>query len=426
MSEAHPGIAVWRAQKNVSLTGHSRHPHNPSPVSLGFIAPAVSGNLTFGPIALAASIARTATLLAAPPEMLAHWKDMALMRLGWLVADGTVFALSPYIDGLADADRSNFAGSVGAGVTDLFMNALGYTWRDNAACLSASLDPHADFIYGGGNVSGHGVVLAEAYGSFAAGVNAGRISTRAKSKYKRQVKPYVANDFPCCGKVVHGYSIAFGSRPGTAGAFLEIAETRISKPRGRPASNGSKPALTPKGIATSLALAAHRSNFILMNALRVAAWIDWIRIGDEPPPDPSPVGFVQFPYAGRTFLAHADWNWPFGSPPELDSWRRWMHRRGGRYNFVEAFVMEQEAAERFLNSLSAMIGSGRASIPSELELPSIEPVGFKMGQEGSDVSMPESEYAYSLFRDGLALLERPIGRQVEYRSWSPKKGMDGN
>lgn len=30
-----------------------------------------------------------------------------------------------------------------------------------------------------------------------------------------------------------GHSIAFGSRPGTTGAFLHIAETLISKPRGR-------------------------------------------------------------------------------------------------------------------------------------------------------------------------------------------------
>jgi hypothetical protein len=34
--------------------------------------------------------------------------------------------------------------------------------------LSSTLDPHADFIYEGGNATGHGVVPAEAHGSFAA------------------------------------------------------------------------------------------------------------------------------------------------------------------------------------------------------------------------------------------------------------------
>lgn len=66
----------------------------------------------------------------------------------------------------------SLAARVGAGITDLYMNALGYTWRANAACLSSTLDPHADFIYEGGNASGHGVVLAEAHGSFAANASA--------------------------------------------------------------------------------------------------------------------------------------------------------------------------------------------------------------------------------------------------------------
>ena len=65
---------------------------------------------------------------------------------------------------LADVERTSFAGRIGAGITDLFMNALGYTWRDNASCLSGRLGAHADFLYADGAVSGHGVVLTEAHG----------------------------------------------------------------------------------------------------------------------------------------------------------------------------------------------------------------------------------------------------------------------
>jgi len=76
-----------------------------------------------------------------------------------------------------------------AGITDIAMNSLGYTWRDNADCLSVSLDPRADFIYAGGNASGYGVVLAEAHGSFSPSISNASIGGRATRKYLRQVKP---------------------------------------------------------------------------------------------------------------------------------------------------------------------------------------------------------------------------------------------
>jgi hypothetical protein len=153
-------------------------------------------SLSFGPTALAAAIARTATLQGAPVELLARFRDRALLEAEYLIEEGVPFTLSPNLRFLADAERTAFAGQVGAGITDIFMNALGYTWRDNAACLSSSLDPHADFIYEGGNAAGHGVVLVEAHGSFAANVTNATIGRRAKEKYRRQVKRWVASACP--------------------------------------------------------------------------------------------------------------------------------------------------------------------------------------------------------------------------------------
>jgi hypothetical protein len=61
--------------------------------------------------------------------MLARWGDSALTEVEWLVNDGTTFELSQYVGSLPDSKRTSFAGRVGAGVTDLLMNALGYAWR---------------------------------------------------------------------------------------------------------------------------------------------------------------------------------------------------------------------------------------------------------------------------------------------------------
>jgi hypothetical protein len=438
MSDVSTSPAVWRVEKSVHITGHTRHRHNPSPISLDFSAPDVRKNLAFGPIALAASIARTATLRDAPPEMLARWRDSALTEVEWLVADGSTFMLSQYINSLADAERTAFAGRVGAGVTDLLMNALGYTWRDNAICISGSLAPHADFIYGDGAVSGHGIVLAEARGSFAANVSATIISGQAKRKYNKQVKPHLAAESPH-GKVVHGYSIAFGSRPGAAGAFLHAAETRISKPRGRrmPPVEPT-PALNPEATPTSLVLATHRANFSLMDAPSIVGWIDWVRAGGEYPADAPPLSFLRIPYAGRMFLACMELLWPLdGYPHWLDDlWhnpRWWPHfprrhllRQSGG-DFAGWFVMEEKSAERFLNSLSAIIRGGRENIPDVLELPRVEPVGFAIDRDDGGVVLPESEYVYALYRDGLALLGSPPPRRiVGHRTWLPKDGMQGN
>ena len=195
--------AIWRVDKMVAVTGHTRHRHNPSSISASFTPSNANTTLIFGPSALAASIARTATLRDAPPEMLARWGNSALTEVEWLVDDGVTFVLSQYVHSLADAERTSFAGRIGAGVTDLLMNALGYTWRDNASSLSHSLAPHADFIYGDGAVSGHGVVLAEAHGSFAANVTSAGISRQAKHKYLRQVRNPAGVSHGVCGPGVY-------------------------------------------------------------------------------------------------------------------------------------------------------------------------------------------------------------------------------
>lgn len=425
---------IWRTDKTVAVSGHTLHRHKPSPISSGFEAPATNTALVFGPSALAASIARTSTLRGAPPEMLARWGDSALTQVEWLVQDGTTFALSEHLQALADAERTSFAGRVGAGITDLVMNALGFTWRDSASCLSSSLTPHADFIYADGAVSGHGVVLAEAHGSFAASVSAAGVTREAKRKYLRQVRPHLAAASPH-GKVVHGYSIAFGSRPGAAGAFLHIAETRITKPRGRRPPPGQTAPTPSAGVApTSLALAAHRSNFAIMDAPSIVRWIDWVRGGGERADEMEPSLFVRVPYAGRVFLCSMEMDWPFGGYPEwLDVFRhpRWWPpiRQArtlphGRHDFAGWFAMEEKAAEGFLNALSAIIRNGRDNLPEALELPHLDPAGFGFNDDAVDLRSPASEYRYALYRDGLALLGSPPPRRMAgHRMWLPKVGL---
>ncbi|WP_342739910.1 hypothetical protein [Bradyrhizobium sp. B117] len=424
-------LAVWSAQKIVPLTGHRHHKHAPNPVAPDFQAPAPAASISFGPTALAAAMARTATLLNAPPVLLSRLKDSALNDAEILIADGPVFGLTSYIASLADTERTHFAARVGAGITDLYMNGLGYVWRDNAVCLASTLNPHADFLYAGGNASGYGVVLAEAHGSFAGSVTDSKLAAQARNKYLRQVRPFIAKPSPY-GEVIHGYSVAFGSRPGTVGAFLRLSETLRRKPRRSPPPPSQRLMGAGGRPPTQIALASYRSNFVLMDALPVADWIDWTRGLRELPADIEPLAFFRLEYAGRAFLAYAHSLSLFRPPFVLMDnvvdhplWRHRWRRLADQPLSIRWFVIEEKIGERFLNALSALIRLEDRILPETLDLPSGDFVGSSADGAASITRRDGVPYEYALFRDGLALLGGPSPRHITgHRIWHPKHGLE--
>ena len=424
---------LWGAEKAVALTGYTRHQHLPGPIAPDFIAPKRAPSLTFSPLALAAAVARTETTRDdAPLAVLNALQRSTLPMLKAMVEDGTTFGLSSNFQYLADTERTFFAARIGGGITDLYMNALRYTWRANAACLSSALDPHPDFIYEGGNASGHGVVLAEAHGSFAANASAQSVHQKSKSKYLRQVKPHLGATSRH-GKVIHGYSIAFGAAPSAPGAFLSLSETKITKPK---AKGLPPPILAPEAppvgaTPMSIALAAHRSNFFLMGYDYVVDWIDWVRAADGAPPEPVPINFLKIQYDGRQYLVHPFWpyaphcEWPEGLPNYQYPWnharpvdRRWL---------LCWFAMEETAGATFLNALTSIIQDDRRSIPATFQLPTFEAIGFGIGSESAERTRDDTPYQYALFRDGLALLGAPkLDLPPSSAKWSPREGYSRN
>jgi hypothetical protein len=236
------------------------------------------------------------------------------------------------------------------------------------------------------------------------------------------------------GHVVHGYCVAFGSKPGTAGAFLSVAETRVSKPKKK---HSLPPNIQPApagGVPAPIALVTHRSNFLLMGAWQIVDWIDWMIARREMPLDRNPMAFIRFPYAGRWYLGSALSTWPVLLPPwwhedfgeSPNGIRRAAWSMLGRELFggsIGWFVMEESACIRFLNILTGAIRGGGEDRPVRLELPSFDPVGFGIG-EPRGARRPD--YDYALFRDGLALVTDPFrSHKVEMRKWSPKGGFEG-
>lgn len=235
--------------------------------------------------------------------------------------------------------------------------------------------------------------------------------------------------------VVHGYSVAFGCRPGAPGALLALGETRINKSRKKPALPSAPSLGVPgAGVPTSMALTTHGSNFLLMGARPVAKWIDWLR-GTGELPEPEAIEFLVLRYAGRQFLATIT---PFWSCPLARWWFDeifhhpfvWRHLRRGLATDSAAakpllgwFVIEESAGERFLGALSAMIRGDQAGRPERLELPNFGPQGFGFAGEGPALDGGAPDYEYALFSDGLALLGTPSRDPiVGSRVWSPKEG----
>lgn len=427
--------------KLVGLTAHTRHRHVPSPVSPYFVAPAVQKSLSFQPVALAAAIARTATTRDNVPVVLLNaQQQIALIELNMLLQRGSEFELHSHFGELADTARSQFAAKVGAGIAHLYMEALGYAWRANAVCLSSSLDPHADFVYDGGNVAGHGVVLAEAHGSFAKDISAAKVANTAKRKYTKQVKPHLAGPSPY-GNVIHGYSIAFGCKPTSLGSFLAVSETRITKPRTKIVrADATESTSEVRETPAQIALATHRSNFLLLDATDVVDWIDWSRSPDVVAmPEQRQIVFARLKYAARTYLvslASVPWMWLADHPEwwidALDNprWRhlawRARHMPARRLDTdLGLFAIEEGAGTQFLKTLSLAIQLGAGGVPPSFQLPVLEPVGFDLSEGGrlAEDSV-EGGYQYVQFRDGLALLGEPSrGRLLDFVAWSPLQGM---
>jgi hypothetical protein len=427
---------MWTAPKTVKLTTRKLCHHVPS-VSSAFAAPTPFKKITFGPDALAASIGRTSTLGNDPTTFAYTVGQLEMMKAQLLIAQGSVFSLTDKINELADAARTAFAGTIGAAITDLAMTELGYTWRDNGEILGPRNKTHPDFIYGDGSAGPDEVVIAEARGTFASRVTKTGVENLSFNKYRNQVRPFV--DKPCKhGKIVHGYSIAFGSQPGTAGAHLVITETKRKKSLSSPAPSTPASSVSVR-VQPSIVLSTHRSNFTLMGSRTIVDWIDRVRGSAEASEVPSrdaDAYFLRVPFGGRNFLVATDFGLGiFGSAPNL-RFKRSRHLLHYLYDLDHhdllpplpgempfgAFAIEETAGTKFLQALSNWVSDGVRDPREPLELPTFEPYGL----EASESSSVDRAGSYVMYRDGSALLTFPFRSgpwDFEPMRWSPADGL---
>jgi hypothetical protein len=389
----------WKTStKTVPRSGYTIHTHQAAPVQQ-FSAPAALKDLSFGPVALFASMARASALSPASAALLAALQVGASALAEALVDDmGTSFDVTSELPNVADAERTAFSGRVGAGVCDLYMSNLGYIWRASAESVISTAAPLADFVYDGGPATGHGIVLAEAKGSFTGAVTRASIRRTTDGGYIRQVDPYIAQP-TSIGPIVHGYAVGFGAQPGNAGAFLHITETGIPVTASPPPTGAPGDSTPPVSGAPNphIALGTYRADFLLANAPSVVTAIDRLRAGDAHLDDIPDQEFEILEIDGRKFIV--------GQDPALPV-RPWWWFQGGS----AMFGIEESIADSFLQTISSLLKTGGVSPHARFSLP-IMPL------------LLDATRKYLLFQDGLGVLLGSPLKHAGDRRWAPARGL---
>jgi len=375
------------SRKLIGITVSTGAPPTSGP-STGFVPPTVPSVLRASPIPFFAATAKMQALRTATASIAAALARAATALTEAIVDDATAaFLLDADAETIEPTARTALAGAVGAGVCHLVMVSMGYVWNDHAhRIISAS--PLADFAYDGGPASGHGLVLAEAKGSFSQKVTQIWVQRKSEGAYDRQVHPHVLHPWRSPA-VVHGYAVKLGAqlasvrKPPGPHSFIHVTETpRASAPPKRGLSVGisSETAMA----VTSVALGNYRAAFMLAGAPVVVRCIDSLG-GDEKVEGEQLFELLSTPSGDFIAGASGGDGGPFGV--------------AGR-----RFAIRKDIAEAFLTKLSDLF---RGWVPRPLWLPVVPYSGDGFHDD-------------FIFPDGLALVTcQPRSGTAR---WSPAGG----
>lgn len=257
----------------------------------GYVAPAVAlpappRSVSFDLKALALSVGTLQALTTANQALIQARIDGMTLLLAAVLDDGPG-DLVPTADlgDIADYARSALAGDLGAGVTDLVMQAMGYAWRTHGAVMGLP-GRVGDFIYDGGAVglSAREVVMAEAKGSFANHTNLSQVRTTAVNALLGQVAPHLGRVLSSGDRIVHGYGVCHGAPLASPPSSTVVAEPFVPVSGTPPTAPVAGAGITQKnGHAV---LGTYLAAFRLMGADAEADYITAVlagKSGREPP-----------------------------------------------------------------------------------------------------------------------------------------------
>lgn len=330
-----------------------------------FVPPVLPTSLTFTLPQLAGSMARAAATSAVPPPVLSGFAQAFTAMLNTLVEPQySDLTFLTDIEDLADSMRTAFSGAFGAGMADLYMGHLGYTFRCNGRELAAT-GRVFDLAYDLGSPGGAVLVAAvEAKGSIRGGATLAAIRNDAQGGYSNQVAPHLGNTLKGV-TVAHGYAVGTGSQikrgvccemhvqetkwtSVVAGATPPPGALPVPVPAPSPIPNGGgggPPPIVTQRPHARVAIANYRDAFRLLGTYEVLRVLnltlreDWKSIGNL-----KPVYLERVEWRGSDYVV---------APKNSDG-----GRRGGR----PLFGLREDVAIAVLGGVSAIVRDGKMPV----------------------------------------------------------------
>jgi hypothetical protein len=259
-----------KTKKSVPVARH--HRVHCAAVSPSFIAPPIAPIVEFDRYQLLLSIGRNLAMGTASKALI---KSLAAGRsslLKHLVDNGTSpFRLSREVADLGDASLTSLSHDIGVGVSGLYMESMGYTWRANGKEVFARDKRIPDYVWDTAT-SGGGVVLSEAKGATSVKSDFNAVDGRARDGMFLQVMPRI-------GEHVGGEEILAGYAFGVCAAGGQDARTAAYEALNF--TSGLSTAATPPGDTASVEiLRSHFGGVMRMLGLADDAAVEQLLEGD--------------------------------------------------------------------------------------------------------------------------------------------------
>ncbi len=375
------------SKKEISQNFYKGHLAPSGIISPAFPIPNIPAKIDFTIQELCASIARCGNTSCANTTILAAQAKAAEEFVNLFVCQSSSkFVIIDEAKTLIEAKLTSLAHDLGAGLANLYLEGMGYSWRATGSEVLPGKKKKPDYIYDNGT-SEHEVVAMESKGSVAKRGTKNGIMKRAGEGYTKQLEPWLGKeiDTPNKPRIAHGY--AFGT---WAPFGKNIAEIGVHETQWPPRSSIKKDHISEEivHVDRGIALANYEAVFNLVGSSLLASELQSLRTKKEMWSDESRTEeFLEVEVLGQPYLV------------SLPRYRFLLRRPWLPYDLLElpdihsylyssTFAVNLDIAKTITETMHNL----------ELTRIKISPVnnGLIMDARGSE--------KVALFKDGLALL----------------------
>lgn len=288
------------SKKEISQNFYKSHMAPSGITSPAFSIPNIPAKIDFTTQELCASIARCGNTSDAGTSVLAAQAKAAEEFVNLFVCpSSSKFIVLNEAGTLIEAKLTSLAHDLGAGLANLYMERMGYSWRATGSEVLPGKKKKPDYIYDNG-ISEPEVVAMESKGSVAKRVSKKTVMGRAEIGYIKQLSPWLGKKTTDGSRIAHGY--AFGTWAPFGKNIAEIGIHETAWPHRNSFEKGRSPEEIVQ-VDRGIALANYASVFRLIGSPLLASELQSLRTKKEIWPDDFETEeFLEIGVLGQPFL----------------------------------------------------------------------------------------------------------------------------